>query len=93
MRLTDRLRFAEAQVTFGDSIDALMMFLEMLVELILEVSASFLSWRFFVCMVPAVLVAVLIHSTSDAAGKYLVTVPLVLGALIVGFWWEYRTPG
>jgi hypothetical protein len=65
----------------------------MIIEIIMEIADLFVSWRFYVCVVPAVLLAVLVHNSwPGAVWPWFVTVPLVSGAVIGGFWWDCRSP-
>jgi hypothetical protein len=63
-----------------------------LFDLIFDIADLFASWRFYVCVVPAVLVAFLVHNSwPDAIWPWFFTAPVVLGAVVGGLWWDCRS--
>lgn len=49
------------------------------------------SWRFYVCLIPALLAGYFLHqSFSEASWPWLISVPLVIIAFIIGMRWDRR---
>jgi len=60
-------------------------------EIIFELADVFYSWRIYLCVIPTVLLAWLLHDHwPEARWLYFLTVPSVVGALVLGLRWEYR---
>jgi hypothetical protein len=60
-------------------------------DIIFELADVFYSWRVYLCVIPTVLLAWLLHDHwPEARWLYFLTVPSVLGALVLGLRWEYR---
>jgi hypothetical protein len=59
------------------------------VELLFELACVLANWRLLVCLVPAILIACLIHGAwPEATWPYFFTVPIGLGCFIWGLLWE-----
>ena len=61
-------------------------------EIITEVADLCWSWRVYLCVIPAICLACLLHDKwPEARWLWFLTVPGVVGALVVGLRWEYRS--
>ena len=61
-------------------------------DIIVDIVDLFWSWRVYLCVVPAVLLAYLLHDKWPEAGwLWFLTVPSVVGALVLGLRWEYHS--
>jgi hypothetical protein len=64
----------------------------MIFEFIIEVADVFWSWRVYLCVVPAILLACLLHDKwPEACWLWCLTIPGVLCAFLVGLRWESRS--
>ncbi len=61
-------------------------------EFIVLLTDLFFGWRLWVCVVPALFAAVFLHNMfPDAQWTWLISVPLVVGAFVVGARWESKS--
>ncbi len=61
-------------------------------DIIMEVADLFWSWRVYLCVIPAILLACLLHDKwPEARWLWFLTVPSVVCALVVGIRWDYRS--
>ena len=61
-------------------------------DFIIEVADVFWSWRVYLCVIPAILLACFLHNKwPDARWLWFLTVPGVLYAFVVGLRWESRS--
>ena len=61
-------------------------------EFIFEIADIFWSWRIYVWLIPALLVAYFLHDNfPEARWLWFLTVPGVLTAFIMGLRWECRS--
>jgi hypothetical protein len=64
----------------------------MLFEVFAELVDAISSWRLYVCLVPTLLLAYVLHETFPGAHwPWLISVPAVIGALALGLRWEWKS--
>ena len=62
-----------------------------LFDIVGELADAFCSWRLYVCLAPALLVAYYLHeSFSGARWPWFISVPLVISAFVVGLRWDWK---
>jgi len=61
------------------------------IDLVVELCQLWLSWRFFVCLLVSVSLAILLHSRFEGqVWVWFISVPMVVGSLVLGWWWQER---
>ncbi|BET67789.1 hypothetical protein ASA1KI_27070 [Opitutales bacterium ASA1] len=62
-----------------------------MLDLLDAVLVCLCSWRIYVCVIPAALLAFWLHQAfPDAMWPWFISVPAVIGAVIVGLSWDVR---
>lgn len=62
-----------------------------LIELIGGIVESWTSWRFYICVVISVGIAIVLHKGfPDQDWIWFLTVPAVITGIGLGFWWQIK---
>jgi hypothetical protein len=64
-----------------------------IVDLIGGICEIWSSWRFYICVGIALIIAIILHSVfSDQNWVWFVSSPIFIFGLVAGFYWEHQTP-
>ena len=63
-----------------------------MLDLIDNILDFFMSWRFYTSILICVIIAIGLHSQfQDASWVYFISIPIVIGGVVGGFFWQIRS--